>query len=233
MHTDNTDNVKNLAVGKLERDVRQNINSEVMKLVDCVFAKFFIICRGAHLFFNDPKKLLTEKGIWFNAFERRGYKTMHDIRFALIKLDEHQYPSPPQIGEFLKWNEPPADDMGLLTADQAFNRSAEHIRDGKLQDLSDDQNMLIERTVKYSDRYFLRNNPESKTRPVFNRNYEIALKQFRNGECTDIPKAITDDRSGTLEFKKQQNFVLDEFKHLDSYEKAMPAIKRMLGMKIA
>lgn len=222
-------NVDNISVAREEKKNYSTIDPMAVKLVEYVFAKFYIHCRGTDTLFADEKRKQAEKTQWQSIFTREGYTSVDHIRKAILKLERHRFPNPPQIGEFLAWNEATPDDLGLLTKEQAFNRSGEFIREGKLNDLSEDQNMLLEHAIRESDRYFMRNNPMSKTQPVFYRNYEIALRDFMNGKLKSIPKGLEDKSEETKEIAKQQE-VKKGFSHLKGYEQCMPEIRRILGM---
>jgi hypothetical protein len=221
--------VGNMSVAREEKQTYTTIDPLSAKLVEYVFAKFYMLCRGTDVLYADPKRLLAEKTQWQSTFTREGYSSVDHIRKALLKLERHRYPNPPQLGEFLAWNESTPDDLGLLTKEQAFNRSAEYMRDGDLKDLSAEQNMLLGLAVKESDRYFLRNNAATKTQPVFYRNYEIILRNFLAGKIEPVPKGIEDKHEETQELKKQDDIKKD-FDHLVGYEQCMPEIRKMLGI---
>lgn len=63
--------------------------------------------------------------------------------------------------------------------------------------------------------FFLANNAEEKTFPVFKRNYEILLKRLQNGESIDmeITKALPEHSETPLPRKAQQQR-LQELKKL-------------------
>lgn len=226
-HIGDVINIDNLSVAREERKNYTTIDPLSAKLVEYVFAKFYMLCRGTDTLYADPKRLLAEKTQWQANFTREGYTCVDHIRRALLKLERHRYANPPQLGEFLAWNEASPDDLGLLTKEQAFNRSAEFIREGNLKDLSPDQNMLLELAIKESDRYFMRNNAITKTQPVFFRNYEIIVRNFLEGKIQPVPKGLEDKHEETVELKKQEAIGNGQF---NSYEKAMPEIRRILGM---
>ena len=222
-------NVGSLSVARDEKQTYTTIDPLSAKLVEYVFAKFYVLCRGTDALFADEKRLRAEKTQWQASFTREKYHCVDHIRKALLKLERHKYPNPPQLGEFLSWNESSPDDLGLLSKEQAFNRSAEFIRDGSMKGLSDDQNMLIGLAVKESDRYFMRNNPISKTQPVFQRNYELIVKNYLDGKIEPIPKGLEDKHEETQELQKQEEIKKD-FDNFKGYEQCMPEIRKMLGM---
>lgn len=218
-------NVDNLSLTREEKQVSTTLNPMSVKLVEYVFAKFYMLCRGTDALYMDHKRLLAEKTQWQSNFTREGYTCIDHIRKALLKLERHRFPNPPQLGEFLAWNESSPDDLGLLTNEQAFNRSAEFMREGKLKDLSDDQNMLLELAVNESNRFFMRTNTITKVQPVFYRNYEIIMRNFLEGKIKPVLKGIEDNRYETA--IKKQTMAYEQF---NSYEKAVAELRRILGI---
>lgn len=207
----------------------QPLNQKAVEIVNKLFVFFYAICRGFEKQYQDPNKLKIEKAQWFRAFTDKNFIDMRRINHGVKKCRLESPINTPTIGQFIAWCTPTPDDLGLLTKEQAFNRSGEFIREGKLNDLSEDQNMLLEHAIRESDRYFMRNNPMSKTQPVFYRNYEIALRDFMNGKLKSIPKGLEDKSEETKEIAKQQE-VKKGFSHLKGYEQCMPEIRRILGM---
>lgn len=60
-----------------------------------------------------------------------------------------------------------------------------------------------------SDWFFLANNPEQVTFPVFKRNYEILLKRLQNGEqiSLDVPKALPKEVEIPLTREEHQHYI--------------------------
>lgn len=213
--------VDSISVAREERNDHVTIDPMATKLVEYVFAKFYLLCRGMDALYADGKRLQAEKTQWQVTFTREGYTGIEHIRKALLRLEKHRYPNPPQLGEFLAWNESTPEEQGFLTKEHAFNRSGEYLRDGYLKDLSPEQNLLIHLAVKESDRFFLRNNPVSKTQPVFCRNYEIIVRNFLDGKIQDVPKGLED---------KAREAGIENFSSLRGYEQCMPEIRKIVGM---
>lgn len=222
-------NVDNLSIAREEKVERITIDPLSVRLVEYVFAKFFLVCRGCDELYADTKRLKAEKSLWQAAFSRRNYTIIDHIRKALLKFEKYNYRNPPQLGEFLRWNESSPDDLGLMSKEQAYNKAFVMMRDGDPQDLSADQIMLIRKAIQESDSHFLKNNSQFKTQPVFYRNYEILVRDFLAGKIQPVLKGIEDKQDETQELKKQQD-ASQGFEDLNSYEKAMPEIRKILGM---
>lgn len=76
---------------------------------------------------------------------------------------------------------------------------------------------IVYRAGVESDWYFLANNPESVTFPVFKRNYELLIERLLNGEQLDVPlpKALPEEISAPLpraENKRRLKQLRDDLK---------------------
>ena len=76
---------------------------------------------------------------------------------------------------------------------------------------------IVYRAGLESDWFFLANNPESVTFPVFKRNYELLIERLLNGEQLDVPlpKALPEEISAPLpraENKRRLKQLRDELK---------------------
>lgn len=207
------------------------LNPDAMKLVDMVFFKFCIIYPNAFdSMYADEQRLIATKTLWASTFTRMKILTPKQIKGALEKCELSPYPNPPQLGKFVEWCTPSAEEFGLLGKEQAYTRAYEFMRDGDTMGMSDDQVTILIHAINQSDRHFLRNNSKSITEPVFYRNYEIAIKQFIAGELKPIPKAIKgpaqdDDPWKTL---KKYGGILPQYAHINSKELAMPILHAKL-----
>lgn len=228
-HISNLINTASLSVKREERQSSQTLDPHVTDIVNKIFVFFYSICRGFDKQYQDPKRLNVEKTQWIRAFMDVGFKTLEQIQLGIKKCRIESPINTPTIGQFIKWCTATTEDMGLLTKEQAFNRSSEFIREGNLSDLSVEQNILLKHAIKESDRFFLKNNPMSKTQPVFYRNYEIVLRDFINGKLKPISKAIEDNNEETYVISNKQA-LNKEFGHLTGYEQCMPQLRKMLGI---
>ena len=224
-------NGNNISESPEEAKVQSILDPLSVKLVEYVFAKFYLLCRGADALFSDVKRLHAEKTQWQSCFSREGYTSIEHIRKGLLRLERHKYPNPPQLGEFLSWNMASGEDYEFLSKEQAYKRAYQIMRDGDVTGLSVEQVLIIRHTIRESDSHFLKNNSMTKTQPVFYRNYEISVRDFILGKLKDIPKGIEDKTEETIEIAKQCEIKKD-FAHLTSYQAAKAQIERILGVKI-
>lgn len=211
-------------------DNYNQLNEFSVRLVEFVFAKFYLLCRGSDALFADDSRLKAEKTLWCAAFTRENLRHPDQIQRAMRSLERHKFHKPPQLGEFLSWNEPSLADFDFLPKEQAYNRAYQLMRDGDLAGMSEDQLSVLEHAIKESDRHFLKNNAMNKTQPVFYRNYEIAVRDFMSGKLKPIAKGIEDKSSETAEIERQ-NEIKKGFENLKGYTGNMSRMKEMLGMK--
>lgn len=136
------------------KQLHHNLNPLSIKLVEYVFAKFYILCRGADSLFSDPKRLLAEKTQWQATFTRSNYTTTNQICKALLQLEKHTFPNPPQLGEFLKWNESTPEDLGLITKEKAYRIAYCLMRGDNVAGLSKDAVKLVKLAVEECGPFF-------------------------------------------------------------------------------
>ena len=211
-------------------DNYNQLNEFSARLVEFVFAQFYLLCRGSDVLFADESRLKAEKTLWCAAFTRDNLRHPDQIQRAMRSLERHKFHKPPQLGEFLSWNEPTLADYDFLPKEQAYNRAYQLMRDGGIAGMSDDQLAVLEHAIRESDRHFLKTNHMNKTQPVFYRNYEIAVRDFMAGKLKSIAKGIEDKSSETAEIEKQ-NEIKKGFENLKDYASNMNRMKEMLGMK--
>lgn len=224
----------NTASLSVEREERKEsieaipLDPHVTDVVNRLFTLFYALCRGFDKQYQDPKRLNLEKTQWIRTFMKIEFNTLEKVRHGIEKFRLESPINTPTVGQFIKWCTPTAEDLGLLSKEQAFNRSAEFLREGWLNDLSDDQNLLLQHAINESDSYFLKNNTMRKTQPVFYRNYEIAIRDFFSGKLKPIPKGIENKEIETRELYKQDD-IAKNYKNCNSHRSAIQAMKRMLG----
>lgn len=228
-HISNLINTTSLMIKREESHYEKHLDPHVTDLINKIFAFFYAICRGFEKQYHDPNRLILEKTQWIIGFMDIGFKTLEQVQFGFKKCRLSSPINTPTFAEFVRWCSPAPDDLGLLTKEQAFSRSAEFMYKGHIPDLSADQNMIIGWTIQACDMFFLKNNALSKTQPLFYRNYEIACNDFIKGDLKPIPKAIENKVCETMELEKQAACSRD-FGHLKGYEECMPVIRQMLGI---
>jgi len=167
-----------------------SVNYLSSNLVDWIFVVQAMACKGFDEYYADREKLAAVKAYWYSEFTREGIVQKKQVQLGVNKFAWYKYPKPPQLGEFLEWCKPAAEDAGLLSPDKAYTRSLEILRGITPSDLSAIQIDLIKHAIQESDSYFLKTNSRDKTEPLFKRNYVITIRNHIEGDLKPIPKAI-------------------------------------------
>ena len=227
------DNIVDISNFTAEREIKADedcINPNSARLVEIVFMKMMALCRGFDSYYKDTRKLQLERKQWAQTFSREGLTEHSQIRLGLQRLENYKYPNPPQLGEFLSWCNPTLEELGLMPAEQAYQVAAKmNAQFGEVPELSMAQLEIIRYAIENTGKYELRNKPMTKTYPIFQRNYEIAIRNYIKGTFDPIPKALPDLQEETKELARQEEIQKD-YSECNSYEKAMPAIKSILGI---
>lgn len=221
-------NVDFLNIKREELKQSESLDPHAKDLVNKLFGFFFAICRGFEKQYHDPQRLSAEKTQWVMAFNDIGYNSLENIHLGIKKCRLETPINTPTIGQFISWCKLSPDDLGLWTKEQAYKRVFPILRKEAI-DISDDQSAIINHAIKETGIYDLKNHSESKTRPLFEHNYEIAVRDFLSGKLKPIPKALEDQRAEILELSKQEE-IKKKHAHLIGYADCMPEIRKILGM---
>lgn len=81
----------------------KGLSPKTLSLVDEIFRKIALNCRGFDECYQTRGKLRDEKKQWIMALSRLKIEYEGQITTAIEKLDEHKYHNPPQLGQFLEW----------------------------------------------------------------------------------------------------------------------------------
>lgn len=221
-----------LSTARDDKEEQQTINYLSSQLVEYIFMNFFLHCRGFDALFADAKRREAEKTRWSIAFTRRNFVTKKDIHFGILKLETHDKPLPPSLGEFLIWCNPSPTDLGFLTPQQAFTHAIAIISpyDDNRETLSPEQLCIIKHAIQQTDPFKLRTLPEKTVRPIFEHNYIVSLRDYCQGRIKPISKAIEDESIETLEQQKLSQ-ISGQFSDFTGYEKGMGKVREILGMK--
>lgn len=189
------------------------------QLVDKVFVKIALICRGFDSFYADRNRLNAEKTQWVLAFTKLGLRNQSQIQPSLNKLEFYRYPNPPQLGEFLEWRNCTPEDIGFPSVDEAYQMSIllnRQFSDYKINDVRVET--VIRHAIRQIDSMAYRSMPISKAKPAFGYNYSVALRQFMEGKLEVIKKAIAE---------KPMEHPSDKPRSDEARKKAMESIRSM------
>jgi len=203
-----------------ERDSREKILDPLCaQLVDKVFVKMALLCRGFDHFYEDRNRLNAEKTQWVLAFTKLGLRNDSQIQFALTKLESHRLPNPPQLGEFLEWIKPKPESLGFPSVDEAYNLSIR--MNQQFSDfLPDDDRVatVIKHAINQIGHLTYRSMKIEAARKTFATYYEIALRQFMDGKLELIKKSLPE---------KPELHLSDKQRNDEARAKAMGAFRAM------
>jgi hypothetical protein len=221
-------NISSLEVKREESQYEQILDPHVNDVVNKIFLVFYANCVGFDSQFKDTQKLSLVKSEWVNEFSKIGFNSLNKVQRGIDKTRSHSPINIPRLAEFISWCKPSPEDLDLWTKDQAYKRVFPILRKEHLL-MSDEQSAIINHAIKETGIYDLKNHSESKTKPIFERNYEISVRDFLAGKLKTIPKALEDQRAEILELSKQEE-VKKKYAHLTGYTDCMPEIRMILGM---
>ena len=221
-------NISSLEVKREESQYEQILDPHVNDVVNKIFLVFYANCVGFDTQFKDTQKLSLVKSEWVSEFSKIGFNAIGKIQRGIDKTRSTSPINIPRLAEFISWCKPSSDDLGLWTKEQAYKRVFPILRK-EAMDISDDQSAIINHAIKETGIYDLKNHSESKTRPLFEHNYEIAVRDFLSGKLKPIPKALEDQRAEIIELSKQEE-IKKKHAHLTGYADCMPEIRKILGM---
>ncbi|HMG16035.1 MAG TPA: replication protein P [Saprospiraceae bacterium] len=193
------------------------------KLVEQIFFKLALICRGFDNFYADRDRLSAEKIQWELAFSRLGIRHKQQIERSLAKLELYKFPNPPQLGEFLEWRNGIPEDEGFPDVYKAYQISVlinQQFSDYKPS--CQKTYTVIKHAIDQIGSLEYRSMPQELSRKTFALNYAVSCRQFLDGELKIIPKAITN---------KPESHPIDKVKADEARKKAMNAL-RGLGLAI-
>ncbi len=212
------------------KESERDLDPLTVLVVNRLFNFFEANCPGFDKQFRGrDDKLKTLKISYAREFMSQGINQIEQIDFGIKKCRREGPINVPSVAQFLILCRPSLDDLGLLSKEQAYNRAFIIMRDGDPKDLSPDQIMLIRKAIQESGSHFLKNNSQATTQTVFYRNYDILVRDFIAGKIQPVHKGLEDKHEETIELKKQET-ASKGFEDLNSYEKAMPEIRKIVGM---
>ncbi len=150
---------------------------------------------------------------WSKAFTSAGLCSIEQIRYGIERCRESGSPFMPSVGQFLDWCRATPENMGLPSVDRAYLQAC-----GASHPAADTSRLhpVVWHAACEAGLFLLANQPESKSRPVFERAYAITIDMVIRGEVLrEIPKALPS--SPTL----PRNF--------ETGRSALSALKRKIG----
>ena len=128
------------------------------------------------------------KRSWTKAFTSAGMCSIEQIRYGIERCRAHGNPFMPSVGEFLNWCRPTPENMGLPSVERAYLQAC-----AASHPAADSSRLhpAVWHAACETGLYLLARQPESKSRPAFERAYALTIEMIIRGEpLREIPKAL-------------------------------------------
>lgn len=125
---------------------------------------------------------------WTKAFTAAGMRSIEQIRYGIERCRQSGSPFMPSVGQFMDWCRPTPENMGLPSVERAYRQAC-----AASHPAADASNLhpAVWHAACEAGLFLLANQPESKSRPVFERAYAITVDMVLHGEpLREIPKAL-------------------------------------------
>lgn len=173
----------------VDRDERQSIiDPQSAQIVNLLFAELKAIYPAWRHAWPNQNAEDVAKTSWTKAFTTAGLSNIQQIKFAVERCRSESSPFMPSSGQFLQWCRPtpemlgaPSNDIAYLQACSASHPSSER----------KDLHPAVYHAATETGLFLLLNQPESKSRPMFDRAYDMTIGMLAKGEILrEIPKAL-------------------------------------------
>lgn len=157
---------------------------------------------------------------WVSAFQRANISSLERVARGFEKLVDAPSSFIPSPGEFLALCKTNPEDIKAPPLDQAYNEACQksHPCYGKEKNWSHE---AVRYAASKSGSYFLRTEPVSKSKPVFEKHYEQACEDFASGRImaqieTRVPTLAERQECGyyvkhDMEMPEELKWVLEYF----------------------
>lgn len=211
--------VINLSAVREDKSEQSHLDPVVSQIVDKVFVKMALICRGFDAFYSDRNRLNAEKTQWILAFSKNGLRIKEKIEPALKRLETYKFPNPPQLGEFIAWCTPKPEDIGLPDIPTAYSISiAMNTQFSTFKPECQKTYSVLRHVLDQIGSFAYRSMTADQAFKAFESYYKIACNQFMEGKLQEIPKAIPENPVDNPDDRERSNA---------ARLKAMEAIRNM------
>lgn len=128
------------------------------------------------------------KRSWTKAFTSAGMCSIEQISYGIERCRANGNPFMPSVGEFLNWCRPTPENMGLPSVERAYLQAC-----AASHPAADSSRLhpAVWHAACETGLYLLARQPESKSRPAFERAYALTIEMIIRGEpLREIPKAL-------------------------------------------
>ncbi|ENJ1614216.1 replication protein P [Vibrio parahaemolyticus] len=192
----------------VERQNEDNPLQTAAKIINKLFLELQACFPAWRQTFKSRAEIDAAKRSWARGLFEAKITTQKQLDWGLAKARRSESPFWPSLGQFIKWCQLEPSDYGLPDTRQAYLeacRNAHCISDMTNEEWS---HPAVYVALKNTGVFDIRNRPEVETWPIFERNYEVAVRRALAGEDlnSEIPKALPEhptSRPVDLEVAKQ------------------------------
>lgn len=196
------ENVAELAERSLSQNKRDfggsssTLCPRVTEIVNNLFSLFFACCRNFEAYYSNKEKLNIEKTQWIRVFMEEGYTDIRKIEHGVKRVRRESPINPPTIKQFLEWNQPKPEDLGIPDVRDAYNQAIKNSHPSEKDKVWDHDAVEFAWRKTGSRRMLLdQEGSKNETFKLYEYYYNIAIKKIVNGEqLTEVRPAITHNK---------------------------------------
>jgi hypothetical protein len=134
--------------------------------------------------------LAAAKRAWTRALVESGVTTEKQLQWGLRRARRSGSPFWPSVGQFIQWCQPDPISLGLPSPEQAYREACAMAHPAA--DHSRWSHPAVRVAAREISSHSLRTLPESETKEIFIRAYEIAVRRVADGEdlSAEIPRGL-------------------------------------------
>ncbi len=189
-----------------------SIDARTAKIIDRLFLRLCGIFPAFRQAWPSQEEYNSAKYEWTTAFVSAKLSDVNKIKFGLDKFKGLKNPFVPTPGQFIAMCNPSPGEMGMPSMHMAYKEACENSHPSvKNKEWS---HPTVHHAWKECGSYNLSNWAQVQSRPLFERNYEIACRLFSNGEkLHKIDLAIEAPDKVVVINKNVGSSALSEMKH--------------------
>ncbi|WP_144220295.1 replication protein P [Shewanella algae] len=142
--------------------------------------------------FTSKADMDAAKRTWARGLLEAKITSYKQLQWGLRKALRSESPFWPSVGQFIKWCQPDPADYGLPDTRKAYLEACRNAH--RLAEMTNDEwsHPAVYIALKNTGTFDIRSRKEAETWPIFQRNYEIAIRRVLAGEDlnVEIPKAL-------------------------------------------
>lgn len=163
--------------------ISDQLDPRAVELVNRLFTFFYSVCRGFEKQYHEPKKLSMEKTQWMRAFQDEGLVTFPQILPGIKRVRRETPINTPTIGQFIDYCTPTDEALGVPTLDEAYREACKNSYFAETEKVW--THKLVHHAWKLTGAYNLASCTRDTSYPIFRRNYEITIRDWRAGKAIE------------------------------------------------